>query len=233
MTSAPPAPSGRAEDAGAHARRRVGKAIRDLGHAVVGHQAPADVLHGVADTLAAVTSTVGDGAPRQRELEIGGDVLGVELPEGEPIRAYDDRPFSGLASPWGVDLEVHRRGDEIEGLLMLGAAHEGAPARAHGGIVAGLFDDVFGFVLGILQQAAFTGELTVRYEAATPLHRRLACRGRLRERRGRKIWIDGELVDLETPGQPVVARAHGLFIAVDREQLRTPTAALPAPPDEA
>lgn len=213
-------------------RVRVGRAIRDLGHAVVGHEASPDLLAEVADTLTSLTARLDAGVSRQREMEVGGGVLGVEVPDGEPIRAYDDRPFSGRASPWGLDLEVHRRGDEIEGVLTLGSAHEGAPSRAHGGIVAGLFDDVFGFVLGALQQAAFTGGLTVRYEAPTPLHRRLACRGRLRERIGRKIWIEGELVDLDTEGQPVVARGHGVFIAVDAAQLLSPTAALPAPPDE-
>ena len=100
----------------------------------------------------------------------------------------------------------------MEGLLTLGAAHEGAPGRSHGGIVAGLFDDVFGFVLGILQQPAYTGELVVRYERPTPLQRQLACRGRLAERDGRKLWIEGELVDVEQ--DEVVARGRGLFITV-------------------
>ena len=145
---------------------------------------------------------------------------------------YDDRPFSGRASPWGLDLEVHRRRDAIEARVTLGAAHEGAPARSHGGIVAGLFDDVFGFVLDVLQQPAFTGELKIRYEAPTPLHRPLACRGRLRRRHQRKIWIEGELVDLDA-GERVVARGEGLFIAVDPEVMRSAlTARLPAPPDE-
>jgi len=213
-------------------RARVGKAVRDLGHAVVGHHASAELLADVADTLEGLAATLDGGPPRRRQPELEGTVLTVELPDNQPIVGYDDRPFSGRASPWGLDLEVHRNGDEIEGRLTLGAAHEGAPERSHGGIVAGLFDDVFGFVLGMLQQAAFTGELTIRYQAPTPLHRRLACRGRLRERVGRKIWIEGELVDLESRGEPVVARAHGLFIAVDTERLLTPTAALPAPPDE-
>ena len=123
--------------------------------------------------------------------------------------SYDERPFSGRSSPWGVDLEVHRHGDEIEAILTLRAAHEGAPDRSHGGIVAGLFDDVFGFVLDVVQEAAFTGELTIRYEKPTPLHRPIACRGRLARRDGRKLYIEGELVDLQTDGQPVVARGRG------------------------
>ena len=99
------------------------------------------------------------------------------MPQGRLSRApYGDRPISGRASPWGLDLDVHRHGDEIEALVTLRAAHEGAPGRSHGGVVAALFDDVFGFVLGVIEQAAFTGELTVRYERGTPLHRPLSCR---------------------------------------------------------
>jgi len=52
----------------------------------------------------------------------------------------------------------------------------------------------------------------VRYERPTPLQRQLACRGRLAERDGRKLWIEGELVDVEQ--EEVVARGRGLFITV-------------------
>ena len=76
---------------------------------------------------------------------------------------------------------MHRHGDEIEARLTLRAAHEGAPDEAHGGIVAALFDDVFGFLLGVIQQAAFTGDLRIRFVAATPLApRSVACRVPLR-----------------------------------------------------
>ena len=66
----------------------------------------------------------------------------------------------------------------------------------------------------------------------TPLHRPIACRGRLAGRDGRKLFIEGELVDLTTEGQPVVARGRSVFIAVDPQRLRDGTQQLPAPPDE-
>ena len=153
-------------------------------------------------------------------------------PAEAPIVSYDDRPFSGLASPWGLDLQARRHGDSVEAELTLREAHEGAPGRAHGGIVAGLFDDVFGFVLGMIAQPAFTGELSVRYERPTPLHRPLLCRGRLERRDGRKLWITGELVDRADPDQPVLARGTGLFITVDAYAFAAQTQQLPAPDDE-
>jgi acyl-coenzyme A thioesterase PaaI-like protein len=209
-------------------RARAGKAIRDIGHALVGHDAPPTLIRDVATTLEALTSRLAEGAPRQRVAS----PWRQPTPDGHRMESYDERPFSGRASPWGVDLEVHRHGDEIEAVLTLRAAHEGAPARSHGGIVAGLFDDVFGFVLDILQEPAFTGELAIRYEQPTPLHRPIACRGRLARRDGRKLHIEGELVDLESTGQPVVARGRGTFITVDPAIFEQATQQLPAPPDE-
>jgi hypothetical protein len=230
MSDVPPS----AEEA---ARNRAGRALRRLGHSFVGHHAPPELIDEVADVLDRFSAHFDTGAPRHRDADSFDRRDRPEIADGEFMNTYDDRPFSGRSSPWGLDLEVHRRGDEIEARVTLESAHEGAPARSHGGIVAGLFDDVFGFVLDILQTAAFTGMLTIRYEAPTPLHRPLVCRGRLHRRDGRKIWIDGELVDPH--GGPdgtelVAARAEGLFIAVDVEVMRSAlTARLPAPPDEA
>lgn len=215
------------------ARTRLGRAVRRLGHAFVGRRASTDTLNEVADQLEQLTALLAGGAVRQRQARSYDDRWQTEIAAGEQMHTYDDRPFSGRSSPWGVDLEVHRHGDEIEATLELDSAHEGAPGRSHGGIVAGLFDDVFGFVLDVVQEPAFTGELKIRYDRPTPLHRPLACRGRLAKREGRKLWIEGELVDITIDGQPVVARGFGLFITVDPAvMVAVSTARLPAPPDE-
>jgi acyl-coenzyme A thioesterase PaaI-like protein len=213
------------------ARARAGKAVREIGHALVGHAAPVELIDEVASTLEKLTARLDEGETRRRVRESAAERWAEPVADGARIVSYDERPFSGRSSPWGVDLEVHRHGDEIEAILTLRAAHEGAPDRSHGGIVAGLFDDVFGFVLSVIQEPAFTGELTIRYERPTPLHRPIACRGRLAGRDGRKLYIEGELVDLETEGQPVVARARSVFIHVDPSVFET-TQQLPAPPDE-
>jgi len=213
------------------ARRAAGRAVRDLGHALVGHHASTDLLNDVARTLDDLTERIDEGTRRQRDPLSFRDQPGEETDDGVALASYDDRPFSGLASPWGIDVDVHQRGADVEGLVTLRAAHEGAPGRCHGGIVAALFDDVFGFILGVVGQAAFTGELTIRYERGTPLYRPIVCRGRLAERSGRKLWIEGELVDITMPDQSVLARGKGLFITVD-PAVFAETTQLPAPPPE-
>jgi len=213
------------------ARARAGRAVRDLGHALVGHDADVELIDEVADTLDKLITRLDEGPVRHRVREDRSERWATPIADGGRMVTYDERPFSGRSSPWGVDPEVHRHGNEIEAIVTLRAAHEGAPDRSHGGIVAGFFDDVFGFVLDVIQEAAFTGELTIRYERPTPLYRPIACRGRLARREGRKLHIEGELVDITTEGQPVVARARSVFISVDPSIFET-TQQLPAPPDE-
>jgi acyl-coenzyme A thioesterase PaaI-like protein len=212
------------------ARRAAGQSVRRIGHALVGHDANEALLADIATTLDELTQRLDVCSPRRRPIEHVGH-RETQIAGGRAaIESYDDRPFSGSASPWGVDLEVHRVGDEIEATVTLDSAHEGAPGRAHGGIVAGLFDDVFGFVLGVVQVPAFTGELKVRYERPTPLHRPLLCRGRLASRDGRKLLIEGELIDAGDGAETVVARGTGLFITVDPAKFGQ-TMELPPPAD--
>jgi acyl-coenzyme A thioesterase PaaI-like protein len=212
------------------ARQRAGRAIRDLGHAFVGRHATVEQIERLAEVLEGITAELWPGELRTRSEHSFSRGEQADYPQGRFDHDFDDRPVSGTSSPWGLDLDLHRHGDEIEALVTLRSAHEGAPGRSHGGVVAALFDDVFGFVLGVLHEPAFTGDLYVRYAAPVPLHRQLACRVRLAERQGRKILMTGELSDVETGD--VVTTATATFIAVDPTMFAELTAERPAPPDE-
>jgi acyl-coenzyme A thioesterase PaaI-like protein len=214
------------------ARRRAGRAIRELSHAFVGRHATVDQIERLAESVEAITAELWPQEHRSRGQDTWySSPSTADYPQGRFMSGYDDRPVSGSASPYGLDLDLHRHGDEIEARVTLRSAHEGAPDRSHGGIVAALFDDVFGFVLGVVRQAAFTGDLYVRYHAPTPLFRELSCRVRLADQQGRKLLMTGELSDLATGD--VVASAKATFIAVDPALFASMTAARPAPPDDA
>lgn len=217
-------------DAILEARARAGKAIRDIGHAFIGRHASLEQIDRLAQVLEDIGAELWPADPRSRGEHPFAERQVEDYPQGLFEPRFDDRPVSGRSSPWGLDLRLHRHGDEIDARVVLRSAHEGAPNRSHGGIVAALFDDVFGYVLGVIHQAAFTGELTVRYHAPTPLHRELSCRVHLDEQVGRKILMVGTLTDLDS-GQ-VVASARATFIAVDPEMFARLTAERPAPPDE-
>jgi acyl-coenzyme A thioesterase PaaI-like protein len=201
----------------ADARARAGRAVRDIGHALVGHQASIELIDRITTTLDGLTQELDALPPRSRSQERPSGDWGPAPEDGSVMTSFDERPVSGRSSPWGLDLEVRREGDEAVARLTLRSAHEGAPGRSHGGIVAALFDDVYGFVLTINAQPAFTGQLQVRYLAGTPIGVPLECRVRMTGQEGRKILMEGEL----TAGSTLVATSSAIFIAIDPEAFRS------------
>lgn len=189
-------------------RARVGAAIRQLGHDVVGHHADDAVLDEIAQALSACSGRIVAGSPRSREKAEYHEHWDSDIADGDSVASFDDRPLSGVCSPWSVEPDVRRHGEGVIARVTFHAAHEGAPDRCHGGIVAALFDDMLGSVLSVIGEGAFTGELTVRYEAPVPLRRELVCICRIDGRDGRKLYFSGELTD---DGQ-VLSRATSTFI---------------------
>ncbi|CAB4544233.1 MAG: hypothetical protein F2534_02640 [Actinobacteria bacterium] len=195
-------------------RARAGRAVRDLGHGLIGHQVDDALLDELAASLESLTARLAAGGVRSRQpstFQSNSDDWGAD-PDQTEFTGFDDRPVSGRSSPLGLDPVIRRVGDEIHATVTLRSAHEGAPGRSHGGVVSALFDDVFGFVLSIERTPAFTGELTIRYAGPTPLHQPLTCRVRLASREGRKLFMTGELL---TADESVCVRAKATFIAID------------------
>ncbi len=196
------------------ARDHAGLAVRDLGHALVGHNNPPELLEMVAMSVEAMAVQLAKGSDRSRPGRDMQNRAAEPVPEDRAvIVSHPDRPISGAASPWGVDLEVRRDGDGVVGRCTLRAAHEGPPGRSHGGVVAAVFDDLFGFVLTVNQLAAFTGELSVRYRAGAPLFEPLELRAWMVGRERRKLFIEGE----GSSSQGVFATATATFIVLPDE----------------
>jgi acyl-coenzyme A thioesterase PaaI-like protein len=201
-------------DADLTARIRAGTALRRLGHGIVGHEIDANVLDGIAQQVEDWLPVVEGGQPRSRSIESMKRDAWAEPMDGDSVGTFPDCVVSGDANPMGAGVRFHREGEEAVARIVLGSAFEGAPNRVHGGVVAAVFDDLMGFVLHIVSTPAYTGELTVRYLAPTPVRTELEFRARLRDREGRKLFIDAEArVDGE-----IVATASGLFLAIDRSR---------------
>jgi hypothetical protein len=123
-------------------------------------------------------------------------------------------PWSGtsnvLAPPcelWRIDEGVDGpEGQRTEGRVSFDAAYEGPPGHAHGGCVAGVFDELLGRSQG---SAGFTGTLTITYRRPTPLRRDIDLLAWVDRVEGRKRWVKGT-AHLEGV---LLVEAEGLFIA--------------------
>jgi acyl-coenzyme A thioesterase PaaI-like protein len=203
------------------ARARMAVALQRLGHSLVGHRVDIDLANRVADLAESLAVVVSARPPRDRTAEIATSPrfarwLGGGQPEpigldGEPMDLFRDSIVSGRTNPMGIGLQVRRVGDAVEATTSLGAAFEGAPGRAHGGVVAAILDETMGYVLPIISELAYTANLNIDYVAPAPLHQELRVTASLRDRADRKLWIEahGESAD------GTFVRAEALFLAVD------------------
>ena len=189
------------------ARSAAAATLRALTHAFAAHDPDDDVLADVSETATGLACRI-DAAPVRDRLALMRD-----RPKGSVMggRGFEDRAVGGLSNPTSLELEVRYDRDDVVADVVLRRAFEGAPGRAHGGIVAAAFDDVTGFVIGRLQEPAFTGELTVRYIAPVPVDQPLEIRARLDGRERRKLFISAEA----RAGESVVATCHAIYITVD------------------
>jgi len=181
--------------------------MRALAHAFAAHDPGDDVLADIAATATGLTRRV-DEAPARDRLALMRMRRDVSIMGGH---GFEDRAVAGRSNPTSIELEVRDEGDEVVADVVLGRAFEGAPGRAHGGIVAAAFDDVTGFVIAQIQEPAFTGELTVRYLAPVPVDEPLELRARLDGRERRKLFISGEARADGT----VIATCRAIYITVD------------------
>ncbi|MEX1164906.1 MAG: PaaI family thioesterase [Nitriliruptor sp.] len=203
-----------------HPRARAAAALRRLGHALSGHEADADLLERMAVAADRVAGELEAAPSRSRDmLELKRRMFEVQVADGDRIVHFDECFVSGPWNPLGIAIDVHRDGDEAVARVELGPAFEGAPGRSHGGIVAAIFDDVQGYLLTFTNTAAFTGEITVRYLAATPIGQPLEFRSRLVRREGRKLYCEAEARVTEGDGE-IVATSHAVFIAIAPSRMR-------------
>ena len=196
------------------ARGAAAAALRYLIHAFAAHDPDDDELGVIASAATSLTERLDGAAPRDR-MALMRAAIGTgatpSFPEMTAGSGFSDRAVGGGTNPTSVDVEVRFEGDEVIATVVLRRAFEGAPGRAHGGIVAAAFDDVTGFVIGVLREPAFTGELTVRYVKPVPVDQPLEMRARLRGRERRKLFIEAEAHH----GDELVATCKAIYITVD------------------
>lgn len=203
------------------ARVRAAGLVRRLGHAFVGHDASDHLFEALSGVVAPVIERLEAGPVRNRALLTGGAMGGFSLfgdppADGDRLSHFPDCVVSGSANPMGMAIAVRCDNAEAVADVVLGAAFEGAPGRAHGGVVAAIFDDVMGYQLSILKVPGFTGRMTVTYRAPTPIGVPLVFRARLDSREDRKLHVSATAHTGD--GQELIAEATATFIIIPIER---------------
>ncbi|MEZ5251293.1 MAG: hypothetical protein R2713_19365 [Ilumatobacteraceae bacterium] len=114
-------------------RARAGRAIRDIGHAVIGHHVDDELLDRVADQLESLTAELTTGPARGRQpgtFQSSSDDWAAPDDQME-FHGFDDRPVCGRSSPWGSTRWCAGWGTRSTRPSRC-AAHEVRPAAATG-----------------------------------------------------------------------------------------------------
>jgi acyl-coenzyme A thioesterase PaaI-like protein len=179
---------------------------------------PADDLTGAA-ALLDVTRDLADRVWRSKISSADRHALAVEigalahrlepLVETAPVNTSIGGRLPGRGHPLLPPLIRGEREGRALGTVSFTTAHAGAGTAVHGGYLALLFDEV----LGSVAVSAFdsrTASITVNYRNLTPMNTPLAVEGWVDRVDGRKVHVEGRLLD----GDRVCADAQALFIKV-------------------
>jgi acyl-coenzyme A thioesterase PaaI-like protein len=127
-------------------------------------------------------------------------------------------------SPSGRRLDLPNRGNilqvptrlakaddgRIRGVTEFRRYHLGRNGAVHGGALGLLFDSVLGYTASKLTRSLYqrTAFLRVNYRAITPIEKELQIDAGIERTEGRKIFVEGRLLD----GDVVLADAEALFV---------------------
>jgi acyl-coenzyme A thioesterase PaaI-like protein len=127
-------------------------------------------------------------------------------------------------SPSGRRLDLPNRGNilqvptrlakaddgRIRGVTEFRRYHLGRNGAVHGGALGLLFDSVLGYTASKLTRSLYqrTAFLRVNYRAITPIEKQLQIDAGIERTEGRKIFVEGRLLD----GDVVLADAEALFV---------------------
>jgi acyl-coenzyme A thioesterase PaaI-like protein len=190
--------------------------LRELGHEFVGRTLSDEQLDAVRRNVRALLEEVRTAPPRVRELSRDRlEEFTLTIPTFDEIgegQLFSDSIVAGAANPMGLAALIWRDGDVACMQVTLGKAFEGAPGRAHGGVVAALLDEVMGLMNVIHGAMAYTAQLDITYLAPTPVGEPIIARAWLAQRDNRKQFVEATL----HAGDVMVASAKGLFISIDR-----------------
>ncbi|MDG2308642.1 MAG: hotdog domain-containing protein [Candidatus Binatia bacterium] len=128
----------------------------------------------------------------------------------EPSLSVPLSPWAGRFNPIAPPLKMRFENSEVFGNVTLGKPYIGPPGAAHGGVVAGIMDQLLASAGQSIGVAGVTANMTVRFRKPTPLETRLVLHAWAdpREDESKKRTVHAEI----RTGDVVTAEADALII---------------------
>jgi acyl-coenzyme A thioesterase PaaI-like protein len=117
----------------------------------------------------------------------------------------------GQANLFGLQLELERSGEGVEGRFFVKQDHQGPPGYAHGGVIAAALDEAMALLLFERGTFAVTGRLEVDLMAPAPVGTFVRVSARLDSEGERTLELSAEAAAED--GRPLAA-AKGTFVRV-------------------
>lgn len=194
--------------------RRLADAMRGVTDRMVRTQADPATIADAADAVERAVALLDPVSPAWEP-----SVPAMPLTDTDPHVFFPFSPMIGWYSPLSPPITCEFRDGAVVGQGTLGAAYEGPPGCVHGGIIAGLFDELLGIANIAAGVGAMTGTLTIVYRSPTPLYTELHLAAHTERIDGRKVHTQGTL----HAGDRLCAEASGIFILVDHERFTDQT----------
>lgn len=196
------------------AKRRVSDETRRLIETLVTTTAGAEQLNSLADQLRQQADNLGEAE------KVCGRVAFEGLENGRygnlTTLGYELNPLDGKSNPIAPPFNIWFEEGVAYGSVYMGWQYEGPPKSVHGGFVCALFDQFLGVSQRMTGQPGVTGTLSTRFIRPTPLCTDLKLVGKIKEVKGRKNVLTGEI----WAGETLTASCEGLFIHITPEQFR-------------
>lgn len=206
--------------------------LRAIAQALIEHEVP-DAAAEEALALARRIAPLLLGPPRPRWYQSGtptsyGGGKANPFEQLSPVRGR----LNVTAPRIAFTTEARADGTPIVvGRARLPSRFEGPPGGVHGGLVAALFDELLGAVMGLAPPPGVTAKLEVDYRHLTPIDEDLRFEGWITEDRHRRIRAEATC----HAGDTLTAEARGVFVRVDfaevEERMRARRDAAPGTED--
>ena len=135
------------------------------------------------------------------------------MPEADARIVHHDLCFGcGQANLFGLQLELERSGDGVEGRFFVKQDHQGPPGYAHGGVIAAALDEAMALLVFERGTFAVTGRLEIDLVAPAPVGAFVEVSARLESERERALELSAEAAGED--GRRLAA-ARGTFVRVD------------------